>query len=169
MKRVTILFVMVVLLVSHLATTEAKDEVDVTTPLKYRYSLGWVEWIRRRPAQYPCGVLPEPRGRWIGPSVMDEELVEDYKLFIDETSKHGFNGIKQWGLLAGQWHVVDDQIVISKERQQMVKEISDYAKSKGIRMMVGIAPYRLRLGLFPIALSQLSMLRHQPRCSGLLP
>ena len=44
----------------------------------------------------------------------DEELVEDYKLYFDEISKHGYNGTMQWGLLAGHWHPFEDKIVFSK-------------------------------------------------------
>jgi len=97
---------------------------------KHRVLLNWINDI---------STIPRYGRRW--PIIdLDDALVQDYRNYIDEAVKWGFNAFTVWGLFVDHSWPVDIASCYPK-RRPYVEQILDHAHKRGMRMMTGLGVY----------------------------
>jgi hypothetical protein len=99
-------------------------------PFEHRVLLNWINDISS---------VPRHGQRW--PMIdLDDGLVQDYRDYIDESVKWGFNAFTVWGLFVNHaWPV--DIVSCYPERRRYVEAILNHAEKRGMRMMTGFGVY----------------------------
>lgn len=78
--------------------------------------------------------------RW--PAIdIDDQLIQDYKDYIDAAAEFGFNGFVIWGFFVNHSWPVNLKDCFPESRKQQVQTIIDYAHQKGIKVYTGLGVY----------------------------
>jgi hypothetical protein len=84
--------------------------------------------------------VPKYGKRW--PIIdMDEQLVKDYKQYLEVAHEWGYNGFTIWGLFINHSWPLDLKSCLDSRRKRFIREIIDYAHKKDIRIYTGLGVY----------------------------
>ena len=97
---------------------------------EHRVLLNWINDISS---------VPRHGRRW--PMIdLDDGLVQDYRDYIDESVKWGWNAFTVWGFFVDHSWPADIESCYP-ERRRYVEQILDHAHRRGMRMMTGLGVY----------------------------